>query len=357
MRKLPPSVADPAPLFEHGGRLAVDRQPAADFSVNVNPLGPPSSVLDAIRNRLDVVARYPDPACDDLVRQLAARHGVHPAHVVAGNGSNELIHAVPRAFRPRRVAVVEPTYTEYLRASLLAGAEMTHWLADGPAFEPRPFDPERADAVWLCHPNNPTGRLWPRETLAAWVADYPRTLFVVDEAFLPFRHDEAEHSLVSAAARRDNLIVLRSLTKVYTLPGLRLGYAVTSAARARRLRDHLGPWTVNALAQVAGVAALADEAFLARTHDWLGSTMPSFVEQLRAVPALRPLPSSANFVLVRLREGSAVELAVLLAQRGFVIRDCSNFVGLDGRYVRLAVRTAAENAGLVEALRLVSGEW
>src|SRR5262249_53346689 len=164
---------------------------------------------------------------------------------------------------------------------------------------PAPFDPAGADLVWLCNPNNPTGLLWPGSRLAEWVGAFPHTLFAVDEAFLPFHRDEAEHTLVPLLNRLPNLVVLRSLTKVYAVPGLRLGYAVTSADRAARLRAHLPPWSVNAVAQAVGLAVMEDRGFLGETHRWLASELPAFLEQLRALSArLPPVPSPADLLLL-----------------------------------------------------------
>src|SRR4051794_40701792 len=154
MRKIPPPYTDPAPLFRHGGRRP-DQQGMLDFSASINPLGPPKSVLKALRAALPEIAHYPDPDCRELTEKIAAYHGVSPEQVVVGNGSNELIHAIARAFRPKRVAIVEPTYTEYLRASLLVGADVDHWMSRSARFSLAPFDPEGADLVWLRNPNNP----------------------------------------------------------------------------------------------------------------------------------------------------------------------------------------------------------
>src|SRR5262249_54461639 len=154
--------------------------PILDFSVSLNPLGPPVSVLQAIGRHVPAIAHYPDPHCRGLVERLARLHGVAPERGVVGNGSSELIHTLPRALGSRRVAIVEPTYTEYLRASLAAGADVVHWLPEEETFQPEPFAAGGADLVWLCHPNNPTGQLWDTPRLAAWIAHNPRTYFVVD---------------------------------------------------------------------------------------------------------------------------------------------------------------------------------
>ena len=140
MRKLTRPYTDPTPLFRHGGRRA-DQRHMLDFSASINPLGPPASVLRVLRDGLGEIAHYPDPECRELTQRIAAYHNVDPEMVVVGNGSNELIYAIARAFRPKRVAIAEPTYTEYLRASLLVGAEVDHWLAEAEQFFLRPFDP------------------------------------------------------------------------------------------------------------------------------------------------------------------------------------------------------------------------
>jgi threonine-phosphate decarboxylase len=336
------------PVFRHGGAAAAGY---FDFSAGINPLGPPASVLAALRDNLAAVARYPDPACRILTRHLARLHGVGRECVVAGNGAAELIHAVARAVRPRRAAVVEPTFTEYRRASLRCGAVIDHWLSEKAYFQPVPFDPEGADLVWLCNPNNPTGRLWPPGALAPWVAAHSESVFVVDEAFLPFRPDEPGHSVAAAVERLPNLVVVRSLTKLYALPGLRLGYALAAPEWAERLREQLPPWSVNALAQLAGLVSLEDEAYLESTHDWFRTEPARFLQRLRTLDdRLEALPTQANFVLLRLRHVTAATVAARLAEHHILVRDAGDFVGLGPSWVRVAVRTAAENERLLEAL-------
>jgi threonine-phosphate decarboxylase len=305
-----------------------------------------------VRGGCAAIARYPDPDCRLLAERLAQGHDCDGAQVVVGNGANDLIYAITRAVRPRRVAIAEPTYTEYLRAALLAEAEVTHWLAEDPDFDAEPFDPEGADLVWVCNPNNPTGRLWPAaDMLAAWIATHPRTLFAVDEAFLPLTAEGDRQSLVPQVGPLVNLVVLRSLTKLYALPGLRLGYAVASPEWAARVRAQVVPWSVNALAQLAGLTALDDEEFALQTRAWLEAEASTFGDRLAAVSdRLRPVRSEASFVLVELRGRTAVEVCGRLERHAIGVRDASNFVGLDARYVRVAARTAEANARLLTAL-------
>jgi threonine-phosphate decarboxylase len=342
--------ADPTPLFRHGSDATRQRQPLLDFSVNLNPLGPPPSVQEALRRELDGIGRYPDPECRLLKLELALRHGLSPAQIVVGNGSNELIHAIVQRLPMRLEVIVEPTYTEYLRASLGVDHKVEHWLSEAASFSPEPFTLPAARRIWLCNPNNPTGQLWRRDQLAPWIAANPTADFVVDEAFLPFRSDEQIYSLVNDVHWLPNLVVLRSLTKVYTLPGLRLGYLVTQPGLAAKIQNQLPTWSVNIQAQAAGLAALRDQVFLTRTHTWLNTERPEFLMKLSALPGLDPVPSQANFFLLRLREDWAGSVADRLAERGIAVRDASNFVGLDHHYIRVAVRTRAENQRLVDEL-------
>jgi threonine-phosphate decarboxylase len=355
MRKIACPLDDLAGLFRHGDR-AVARAPGLlDFSVTVNPLGPPASVLRALQRGVGAIGRYPDPECRLLTECLAEQHSCRTDEVVVGNGANDLIYAITRAVRPRHVAIAEPTYTEYLRAALLAGAPVAHWLAEGDDFQPSPFDPEGADLLWLCNPNNPTGQLWPLPSeLSAWMAAHPQTLFAIDEAFLPLLlpdENDRERSMIPAIGTLPNVVVLRSLTKQYALPGLRLGYAVASEQWARRIRAEVAPWSVNALAQLAGVAALEDKEYEARTQSWLATEAQSWVARLgRSSGRLRPVPSATSFVLARLEGRRAAEVGAHLARHGIAVREASNFVGLDGRYLRLAARTSEDNRRLLDLL-------
>jgi L-threonine-O-3-phosphate decarboxylase len=355
-RVAPP--ADVERLFRHGGARP-DEAGLLDFSAGINPLGPPASVVAAVRERAADIDRYPDPNCRQLIDLIVERHQLDGATILFGNGTNELIHAIARAFPRQRAAVIEPAYTEYLRACRLAHTAVQHWLPDGPDFTPTaPGAPVDADQVWLANPVNPTGRLWPAESRWVWLRS-ATAVTVVDEAYLPLRPDGEARSLTYGASWRQRwvapLLVLRSLTKLYALPGLRLGYVVGPPDALARVREQLPPWSVNTLAQTAGVAALRDDDYLRRTHAWFAAEQPALGQALAEFAAFDVIPSEANFYLLRLRspEPSSTVLTARLRERGIAIRDASNFVGLNDRYVRVAVRTSADNGRLLDALRSV----
>jgi threonine-phosphate decarboxylase len=343
-------------LWSHGGVSHKNGRPLLDFSTNLNPLGPPVSILRALREGLPAIARYPDTNSLMLAEALAKHYyGVNPPQIVIANGVNECIHAIARSRPPDIMAIVQPTYTEYHRACLIAGHQVQHWLADTDNFQPEPFDPGPARMVWLCNPNNPTGRLWRRGQLPDWIKAHPGIDFIVDESFLPFQPDELKHSLIRQAKRLGNLIVLRSLTKLFTLPGLRLGYLVANPERASALRSSQPWWPIGALSQVAGVAALKEKQFVRSTQTWLIRERKWFLQQLGSFCShFHPVPSEANFALVRLEGISAERLTDHLLRRDIWVRlATSRFVGLDGEYIRLAVRTRKENEQLITALQAI----
>jgi threonine-phosphate decarboxylase len=355
MRLLRNPNLDLKQLWSHGGFAGANGRPVLDFSTNLNPLGPPASVLQALHQALPDIARYPDSESSKLVTTLANYHRVDPPQIVIGNGVNECIHAIACSRPPDVVAIVQPTYTEYHRACLNAGHRVQHWLSDDDDFQPEPFDPGDSRMIWLCNPNNPTGRLWRRKQFLSWIEANPGVEFVVDESFLPFRGDGPLHSLISRVKRLGNVIVLRSLTKLFTLPGLRLGYLVAHPDRAAELRSDQPWWPIGVLSQLAGIAALKDKAFVRKTQAWLKPERNLLLYKLDAFSDhLHSVLSETNFVLVRLEGISAEMLRHRLLRHGICIRLATNrFVGLEGEYIRLAVRTRKENEQLVQALRSI----
>lgn len=327
------------------------REDVIDFSVNTNPLGPPPGVLDALR-ALDP-SRYPDPECRELRAALARLHGVDQAWILPGNGSSELIFLAAQAFlTPGASAVVQgPTYSEYARAARGAGAQ----VAECRAAEASDFSPDigqlletvqrqRATLLFLCNPNNPTGVLLDRASLERIVRGCPAALLVLDEAYLSLAPDAAGDAASLAGDGR--VMVLRSLTKDMALAGLRLGYAIGHPDLLAPLRALQPPWSVNAAAQVAGLAALRDPGWLdaARTEIERGRRV--LVEGLRRL-GWQVYPSAANFLLVSVAPAQASDVRGALLQLGCCVRDCSSF-GLP-QHIRIGVRTEAECRRLVEA--------
>ncbi len=315
---------------------------ALDFSSNVNPLGPSAAVLEAVRRASSEVACYPPPEAEPLCREASRALGVEPEMVVAGNGSSELIKVVCEAFAGARVGVREPTYSEYAYFSRAYGAEVV------------PLRGMRGLSLgFICRPNNPTGEVVPLEVVEGLAREAEREggVLVVDEAYVEFAECESAVSLLEECPA---LVVLRSMTKFYSLPGLRVGFLVASVELAGRIARLLPPWRVSTPAIHAGVAALRDREFAERSRRYIRRERERLGEMLRDAGA-EPLRSRANFLLVRLPRGvRSSEVRERLARMGILVRDCSDFRGLEG-YIRVSVRLREENEMLVQALEGVIG--
>lgn len=322
-----------------------------DFSVNSNPYGSSHTVRTAIASvPLD---RYPDREALALRRALSAHHIIPMESILPGNGTVELIWLVALAYlQPGDFALIlGPTFGEYANAAALMGAEIHSWHAqpeDNFAFNPiqiaHQLEWTNYRLVFLCNPNNPTGQSLPIDRLTGWAAQYPDTLFVVDEAYITFAADAAS----ALSLNTPNVLVLRSMTKDYALAGLRLGYAVGSLGVIAALRKVRPPWNVNALAQAAGIAALADQAHLHASLQKLRENKRAFVAGLIEL-GLSPIPSSTHYFLVRVGDGAGFRRTLLW--KGLQVRDCASF-GLPA-YMRIATRRPEENARLLVAIREV----
>lgn len=340
--------------YEHGGfRLeptqarqlcAGPAQAILDFSVNLNPLGMPEAVQQALRDGVSGFAAYPDPNCTALRRALGGFHGLSPEHVLCGNGAAELIFRVCLALRPRRALVASPTFSEYERAVRLVGGQVEEVpLPLGEAFL-RALRPE-VDVAFLCTPNNPTGQLLPVETLlrVARRCAETGTVLLVDECFLDFTAGE---SLAKHLAQYPHVLLLKAFTKFYAMAGLRLGYLLGEEALLDRIAPFAPTWAVSAPAQTAGLAALTTQPDWGRKTRALIQTERQFLTQALTGLGLTVFPSDCNFLLVK----SKRPLSEALLPRGIFVRNCANFTGLDPCFFRVGVKQRQENHRLVETL-------
>lgn len=343
-----PEVVHGALDFAELERLGIAPEAIIDFSVNGNPYGPSPQVRQAMAGV--PVDRYPDREALTLRRALATHLGVSPEQILVGNGSSEIVWLLALAFirTGDHVVIVGPTFGEYLQAALLMGVRVHDYTAQAAShFRVEPAEVShlvstcKPRVVFLCNPNNPTGTYLPPATIQAWTLAFPDTLFVIDEAYLPFV--PAGTSVL--AALTPNMLVLRSMTKAHALAGLRLGYAVGSQAIIAALQRVRPPWSVNALAQAAGVAALQDTAHLTWCLRQIAQANHELVTGLQALH-LAPEPSTTHFFLVNVGEAAAYRRTLL--QGGLLVRDCTSF-GLPA-YLRIATRRPPDNAQLLTAL-------
>ncbi|MFZ5642123.1 MAG: threonine-phosphate decarboxylase CobD [Bacillota bacterium] len=345
----------------HGGNIAraalkygLNEKEIIDFSASINPLGPAPGVYEAIKEELWRIRHYPDPDCGDLPEMLAGHLGVNKENVIIGNGGAELIYILPRVFNVKNALVVAPTFSEYAEAVEAAGGA-TRFLPFSESTERIIGNLQGVDVVFICNPNNPTGHVLPRSSIISVLeaAKENRTLVVVDEAFIDFVEDRREKSVMGEACINRDLVVLYSMTKFFGVPGLRLGAAVAvpdTIGKMKRVKD---PWSVNSLARIAGEAALRDKKHMADTMKVVKEERDFLFDEISSISGVKPFASAANFLLVDISETGLKtgDLVDRMGRRGVLVRDCSNFKGLEMPCIRVAIRLRQENERLVEVLR------
>jgi threonine-phosphate decarboxylase len=338
-----------------------------DFSASINPLGPPASVLSAMQQALPACGHYPNPSAEELRMRLAKEHGISSDSIVLGNGSSELIRILPLALSLRQGYVAGPTFMEYEASLHIAGARCTYVLATSAEKYAPPLgqlsllvdgiqkhtfrSAESSAAVFVCNPNSPTGRVATARSLRTLYRQIEQAglWMVVDEAFIDFC---PSHSLIKEISNASRLLILRSFTKFYGMPGIRLGYLVGTPETVATIRRLLPPWSVSHFAQEAGVAAVNDVKYRQRSLKFMQQERQRFMTRLRGIPGLRIIPASANFVMVELPSTCVTaSLVARLARQGILVRDCQTFSGMIQPALRIAIRYPRDNNRVIHAIK------
>lgn len=333
-----------------------------DFSASINPLGPPLSAIAAIQSHLNQLSTYPDPDYGALRQVLSQLHQLPADWILPGNGSAELLTWACRDLAQlASTDLFTPAFGDYGRALSAFGAQVVSHPLDfcqlatesevlaGLDLLVRPRG--TSQGLLVNHPHNPTGQVFPLEHLRTSLDRFQ--LVVLDAAFMDFLPLPAQAEVTAWVREYPNLVILRSLTKFYSLPGLRIGYAIAHPHRLQRWQQWRDPWAVNVLAAAAGVAVVQDQDFQQQTWAWLSRARPQLFEGLAQLPGLQPFPGAANFLLVASDYPVLALQRQLLGQYQMLIRDCVSFPELGDRYFRVAVRTEAENQQLLEALEQI----
>lgn len=352
--------------YGHGGdwvsaakRYGLPESGFLDYSANINPLGPPQSVLSALQNQLLEVTRYPDPAHRSFRHALGERLNLPDDWLLPANGAAEAMALALLALQPQQVGVVYPCFSEYAQLSEQFGARvMSCYGSEEHGYKAEEAQLyklfQQADLVFIGSPNNPTGILYTAEELlrmAEWTAKTD-TWLIVDEAFLDFVEEERPFTLADHLDKYPRVIVMRSMTKMYAIPGLRLGYAIAHPAVIARMKGKQVSWTVNALALVAGELCLKEWDYERQTRELIAQERAYLSTALQQEWGWKVWPGKANFLLVRTsEEWSAQELQEALGQKGVLIRSCAMYPGLTARDFRIAVRKRDENERLLNAIR------
>lgn len=348
-------------------KLAMDRMHGGnappgtlDFSASLNPLGPPPAAFAAYRLAAGMIARYPTPYPDELAARLAQRHRVEPGNVVVGNGATHLIYLLARTLGARRPFIVVPTFSEIANAALSAGTQPCAIVAErGHGFEIGPAEvaaalAQGADAIFIGRPNSPTGAMLSLADAAeiARRCERHRCWCVFDEAFVDFAGEK--HSAISLVARNPRVIVLRSLTKIFAIPGLRVGYLIAARETAEPIRSACEPWSVNVAASQVALACLdIGDKYAERSSKLVAAEREYLSTVLAAMDGISVFASAANFLMFEVgEERQPGNFARHMLAHGIAVRDLRELPGCGLGMYRIAVRLREDNERLIAAAGL-----
>lgn len=346
----------------HGGdiysaekEMGIPKEELLDYSANINPFGMPSGVKEALMNGLESCTCYPDPLCRELVDALSRYHDVEPESIICGNGAADLIFRLLYGKKPKRAMVLAPTFAEYALAMAAVGCECVEYrLDEGNGFQLTEHVLETIDEsiemVFICNPNNPTGVVTDRSMMQKILArcEAVGALLVIDECFNEFLDEAEEASMIDRLTVSKNLFILKAFTKMYAVAGLRLGYGLCSDKWLMgQIKDCAQAWSVSTLAQLAGIAALKEVAYVAQTRDLIQAQRCYLRQELERL-GMKVYASEANYIFFKNETG--LNLKEKMKKYGILIRSCANYTGLDESYYRIAVKGAADNQRFMACL-------
>jgi len=343
----------------HGGRYSVDnRDPdIVDFSSNITPAGMPTSVQSILKRRLGQMENYPDSHSSDLISSLKKYTGLPESNLIVGNGSIEIIYNFCSAFlSKKRILIPAPTFGEYEAATKLVDCKITFFKTMNLAENLNSFISQipTNGCIFVCNPNNPTGTILSKKQLIKiLLAAKRKSCFVfVDECFIELV-PQSNQSILNLVKKYDNLFVLRSLTKSFGLAGIRIGYAGASKQIIDILQKLKIPWSVNALAQEAGIIVIKNKSHLKKSKSIIKKESSFLKNKIAEIPGFECHNSSTNFILIKTKQDST-KLQRKLLKHKVLIRDCKNFRGLNNHYIRIAIKSHKDNLKLVGALEAVA---
>ena len=368
-----------------------------DYSSNINPYGIPESLKKRITENLEILERYPDPDYIELRQKLAHLNKVYISNIILGNGATEIIFLFMKVINPKKILIAAPTFGEYERAvKAMKRVENSSILGNSDKkkddenscgkqkikieyFELKENDDfklnihnlkneleKKYDLLIMCNPNNPTGKflkLDETEEILKECNKYNTKLFI-DEAFIDFLKDGIKESIINTKEDKQNLFVTRAFTKFFAMPGLRLGYGIYFDKKLeKRISEKKEPWSVNNIAEMAGLTVLDDTKYIEETLKWIAEEKTYVYEKLNEINGIKPYKTEVNFITVKIEDNfilKGLNVKILrgkMIEKGILIRDASNFKFLDERFFRLAIKNRKNNDRVIETLKKIFDDF
>lgn len=347
---------------KHGGNIQEisevyqkGKERLIDFSANINPLGIPEGVERVIANSITQLIHYPDSRYQTLIRSIANFHEISEAFIYPSNGAAEAIFMLGSTLKVNKLLLLAPTFGEYEAAFSQSGTEFCYFYLEERNFKwsvtelIQVAETQKVDGICLCNPNNPVGQILSKRELDKLFEFCCKNevVLILDEAFVDFTKEE--NSLISSINDYPNLYILRSLTKMFAIPGLRLGYLLTSnLSTLRAIKKRSIPWHINTFADLAGRQALKEHSFIEESQRYIQKERLFLEKGLSAFEEIELFPSQTNFLFFRYLGSGCLYKSLI--HKNIVTRDCSDFKGLTKKYYRIAVKSRTENQVLLNAL-------
>lgn len=331
-----------------------------DFSSNINPF-----IVDSMDKIVTAgvgsLQKYPDIKYRRLRKNIADYLGVDDSQVIPGNGATEIIYLLMRNLRGR-LAIINPTFSEYRKGAEIAGLSVVDFVMDWKKDFKLDLDEiyrrkDEFDSIFICNPNNPDGSVREIKKLLEF-AEKEGKLLIVDETFIEFADSEKGRSLVNMVEKSKNLFIIRAVTKFFGIPGIRLGYGISSNRELlQKMYDEKEPWTINSFADSASDFIFKEEEYIRKSKEYFSKERVCMINEINKIDGIKAFNSDANFILVRFENRNVLDVKEnLLKRAGLLIRDASNFIGLDSSFARVAIKNHEQNIVLVDAIRSVLGE-
>jgi len=329
-----------------------------DMSSNVNPIGPPPGLLKYLSDNLNSATLLPEVDGRSIINAFSENYGVAPENILVANGTTQFIYTIPLGVSSRKALIIGPTYADYKDACIMHNVEYEYLITD----ESKKFALDihqinkkikGFDTVFICNPNNPTGTIIQADKLRSLVMSHPDVTFVIDESYLPFVVNGENESM--APSMEENVIVLNSMSKIFKIPGLRIGFLISSKSVIQRLRRYALPWSVNSLAALSVKYVMENNVliddFIEKTQIFLEREKRLFCEVIEEKTKIKLFPGKASFILARLPgELTSDMVCNYLAEKRILIRDCANFTGLSDKFIRVSLKTEELNNILARLL-------
>ncbi|PAB60771.1 threonine-phosphate decarboxylase CobD [Anaeromicrobium sediminis] len=343
-------------IYEIEKKYGINKEDIIDFSANINPLGVPESFKRALIENMDIIKNYPDPDYIKLKESISKHNKIDREKIIVGNGATEIIFSLIDIIKPKKSLLLAPTFAEYERALKKIDSSVEYYfLKEENNFlldeEFLNYIKEEIDCIILCNPNNPTGKLVDKGLIEDILKKSKRKNIeiIIDEAFIDFVEDYEDKSLIKYIDEYENLHIIRALTKFFAIPGLRLGYGITSNKKIiEKFEDSSEPWTINSYADLGGQVLLEDEEYIKKTRQWIKEENNYLYKEIKGIEGIKVYKSTVNYLLLKTDKTNLKEE---LMKKNILIRSCDNYINLDERYFRVAVKNRHYNDKLIRALK------